>query len=210
MKYLGALAAGLVVTLGLFYFMSTLIQTGRVELQKNGDSGFIDFVRVKRDSNTNLRKRALPKKPPPPKKAPPVPKTMVADNQDDAPAPDQPDIQMPQMDLGIVGGGGPTLARGGGGRRDGEEVPLVRIEPRYPIKARMKGIEGYVIVEFSIGPTGSPEDVEILESRPPRVFDREARKAVLKWKYKPKMIDGKAVKSRRITVNFPFTLEDEE
>lgn len=207
MKYLILTFAGLSVTLGLFYFMSTLIRSSVVDLSKDSQSGMIDFVRLKRDSNTNLRKRQLPKKPPPPQKAPPVPKTQIADAQDDATPDDL--MAMPNMDLGMVGGGGPFLGRGGGGARnsDADETPLVRISPRYPTKAAMRGIEGSVVLSFIIDKSGSPSDVEIVKAKPPRIFDKAARRALLKWKYKPRLAEGKAIDSDRLTVELEFKLD---
>lgn len=212
MRFLIALGGGLIASLGLFFLMANLISTGKKELGDAGERVNIDFVRVKHQSETESRQRKLPKKPPPPKKAPPVPKTQVAEQNDKAPAPEQLNLEMPNMDLGLAGGSGPYLARGGGGYSgNAEETPLVRIEPTYPIKARMKGIEGFVKVSFNISKTGSPINVEIEEASPPRVFDREVRKAVLRWRYKPRTKDGKPIDSpERLQVEFPFTLADDE
>ena len=84
-KVLSAGASGLVVTLSLFYLMSQLISGGQ-SLNKSDDSeNFIEFVRVKRDSTIQERKRQLPKKPPEPKKPPPPQKMSVAADQPNKP-----------------------------------------------------------------------------------------------------------------------------
>lgn len=75
-----------------------------------------------------------------------------------------------------------------------EVQPIVRIEPRYPAKAARDGITGYVKLKFVVTEFGSVSDVEVTESVPEQVFDRQAIKAVQKWKYKPSIVDGKAVK----------------
>src|SRR5690606_31982176 len=38
---------------------------------------------------------------------------------------------------------------------DGEYLPIVRVEPIYPTRAASRGIEGYVIVEFTVTTNGS-------------------------------------------------------
>jgi hypothetical protein len=61
-KVISSGGSGLVVTLGLFYLMSQLISGGQ-NLNKSDDTeNFIEFVRVKRDSLTQERKRKVPKK----------------------------------------------------------------------------------------------------------------------------------------------------
>ena len=76
---------------------------------------------------------------------------------------------------------------------DGELIPLVRIAPQYPRNAARDGIEGWVKMEFTINKAGTVSDPKVLESKPRRVFDRAARRAILKWKFKPRVVDGKPV-----------------
>ena len=58
-----SIALSVCVSLGLFYFMSQLI-SGGTNLKKSDDTeNFIEFVRIKRPSNTETKKRQLPKKP---------------------------------------------------------------------------------------------------------------------------------------------------
>lgn len=71
-------------------------------------------------------------------------------------------------------------------------MPLHREDPNYPRKALQRGIEGYVVVSFDIGLAGKPENINIEESNPSRVFNREALNAIKKWKYQPMMVNGVA------------------
>jgi len=93
--------------------------------------------------------------------------------------------------------------------RDGEAVPVVRINPRYPPAAARDGVEGWVMLRFTIDKTGGVTDVEVIDSNPRRVFDQEARRALLRWKYNPKMVDGKPVEQPGQTVQLDFSLDQE-
>jgi protein TonB len=81
--------------------------------------------------------------------------------------------------------------------------PLSRISPMYPPRARIKGIEGKVSLEFVVDETGSVRDIEITHAIPPDLFDAAARRAVKRWRFKPGVKDGRPVPSRlRQTVKF--------
>ena len=57
--------------------------------------------------------------------------------------------------------------------------------------ARAKSIEGYVLLRFTVTETGAVADPEVMQAEPPGIFNRAARRAVLRWKYQPQMVDGK-------------------
>ena len=194
--------AGIGVSLSLFYLMSQLISGGQ-NLNKSDDSeNFIEFVRVKRDTTTQERKRQLPKKPPEPKKPPPPQKLNVAADQPNKP---QMKMNLPKLSTSLKGNG-PYLGGAGGGGGSGV-TPIVRIEPQYPRKAAMQGIQGWVQLSFDITAMGTVNNVQVLNSKPKRIFDMAAKRALLKWKYKPKMEDGKAVPQPGEKVQLEFKLE---
>ncbi len=58
---------------------------------------------------------------------------------------------------------------------------------------------------FTITRVGTVDDARILRSDPPYVFDRAALQAIRKWRYNPKVEDGKAVE-RPHKVKFTFDL----
>lgn len=104
---------------------------------------------------------------------------------------------------GIVGTGVSTTD----GSEDGVSAnaePIERINPEFPEEARLKGIEGWVIIRFDITEEGSVENVQIVDASPRNLFEREARKAVKRWKYAPRMSKGQAVRvvGREITLDF--------
>jgi protein TonB len=72
---------------------------------------------------------------------------------------------------------------------------ITRVEPTYP-----QGVSGGVILEVTIGPTGSVTDVRVLRGESPLVEAAEA--AVRQWIYEPTILEGKAV-SVLMTVALP-------
>jgi len=73
--------------------------------------------------------------------------------------------------------------------------PQSRVNPRYPAKAVRRGIEGKVVVEFTVSPAGEvvKDSIRIIESKPKGVFDRTSLRALTRWRYQPKIVSGQAV-----------------
>ena len=91
---------------------------------------------------------------------------------------------------------------------EGDIIPLVVIRPMYPRDAAMKGITGWVKVEFTITEVGTVKDPRVIDAEPPRIFNREALRAILKWKFKPRVVDGIAVE-RPASQVIDFNLEQD-
>ena len=62
--------------------------------------------------------------------------------------------------------------------------------PAYPEAARAEGIEGWVQLRYDISIDGRVENLKVLESSPPGVFDAAAMAAVAQWRYRVAVIDG--------------------
>ena len=72
---------------------------------------------------------------------------------------------------------------------------VVKIEPKYPIDAATKGIEGYVKFSAVVNERGILESIEIIESSPKGVFENEGLRALKYWRFKPALLNGKVVKA---------------
>jgi len=81
---------------------------------------------------------------------------------------------------------------------DSELVPLQRVNPAYPQDARRNRIEGYVKLDLLVAPDGSVRSAKVVDAKPKGLFDASAVTAVLKWRFKPKTVDGKAVEQRGV------------
>ncbi|QSX29940.1 energy transducer TonB [Shewanella cyperi] len=101
----------------------------------------------------------------------------------------------------------PVIDDAPGGTSDYEVMPVVQIEPQYPIDAAQNGIEGYVIVRFDVQANGAVTNVQVADANPRRIFDKSALAAVKKWKYKPRLEAGKAVAAPNQQVRLDFTLD---
>jgi protein TonB len=194
------------MSVGLFWSLRALIgASGAFDEIKATPK--IDFVRLRRDTDVEEKKRAKPQisKPEPPPTAQSV---ASSDKASIAPGADIAALA-PSVDysgLGVGGGNSAAqLAVGTGVDRDA--VPQVRIQPEYPIQARQKRIEGWVDVQFTVGPDGSVRDPVVLSAEPKAIFDRAALQAVKGWKYNPKIEDGKPVERPGLTVRIRFALE---
>lgn len=209
MKTPRMLISGLVavaVTFGLFYLMVTLVFSNIDRNENDENLPGIHFGPVDIPEDAATKKRQKPKPPPPPKKPPPPPKMQISNPDVN---PDQLDLDMPNLDVPLSGAGGLMGLNFAAIDRtaEGDVIPLVRIQPQYPRQAAISRIEGWVKLEFTITPLGTVKNPRVLEAKPPRVFDREAIRALLKWKFKPRVVDGKAV-DRQATQTIEFKLED--
>jgi protein TonB len=201
LRALVSIIIGAAVTFGLFAFMAFLVGGGA---QRNADSEetpVIEITMDKQDSKAQKKPRVTPKPPPPPEQ-PPKPDTTPPDTSSNI------DTNM-AFNMGGIESGGPSTGfkLGNMMTRDGDATPIVRIEPQYPISAARDGKEGWVQLSFTINELGGVDDVSIIEAEPRRVFDREAIRALKKWKYKPKIVDGKPLKQTGMKVQLDFTLE---
>ncbi|SRR5690554_4688782 len=89
---------------------------------------------------------------------------------------------------------------------DSEVIPLNQVLPIYPDSARRRGIEGYVKLAFTITADGKVENVRVIEASPENVFNREARRAAVRWRFAPRREGGQLVE-REAVKTLQFRLE---
>jgi len=202
-----AAVAAVAVTFGLFLFMYGLISSGGENRGELEAIAGIHFGQVEIPDEIATKSRRKPPKPPPPKEPPPPPKLRVS--KMDQQVQNLPQLDLPQLDVPLIGGEGMFIGSFQQVDRtaEGDIVPVVVIRPMYPREAAISGTEGWVRVEFTITEAGTVKDPQVIEANPPRIFNREAIRAILKWKFKPRVVDGVAVE-RRATQVIDFTLDE--
>jgi periplasmic protein TonB len=204
-RYLIAIVVAFAITLSLFFLMNSLIEFGRVRLGDDENIRVIDFVRLKHEDQIQTKKRELPQKqkldaqPAPP--ALNIPKSSSAAGGEAIKISAPP----PMVQKAVKLSGGPSLSSA---PSDAGSSPLVRIQPMYPRAAAEKRIEGWVLIEFNITTSGSVEKAHVIDSSPANIFDKAALRAISRWKYKPKIVDGAPVETRGVQVKLTFKLDN--
>jgi len=198
-RYAFSVVIGTIVTLTLLFVMQLLIETGKAALTKPRERAQLDFVRVRRNETLNVED-FTPEKPPKPPETPPETPPQDMDNVD----PDAPTINVAPPDVAantdIGGPGGMNIA-------EGDYLPIVRVAPVYPARALSRGLEGYVDMEFVVTTAGTVRDPVVLFSTS-SLFERAAVRAVLKFKYKPRVVDGVPVEVPGVKTRITFQIED--
>ncbi len=87
-----------------------------------------------------------------------------------------------------------------------EAYPKVVYQPRYPIYAARNNIEGYVKFVFDVKEDGSVDNIKIIESSPVGVFDEVSKESIIKWKFKPAIVDGKRVRQKNMVYTMEYAL----
>jgi protein TonB len=195
------LIVSLAVTLSLFWLMQYLIETADRTLNDDGAGNLVDFVRVKRDEAIE-RRQLKPKKPPQPETPPPQPPTPQLDNLDAnaekiaiSAVPVETDIEMT---------GGFSLGVG-----EGDYLPIVKVAPIYPNRALTRGIEGYCVVQYTVTRLGTTKDPVVVESQcTSSLFHRASLNAAMKFKYKPRIMDGEAVEVPGVQNKFTYEITE--
>lgn len=195
LKVLFATTGAIAVTFWTFAFMQQLISQDLPAFKTATNPIELAFYQNKMDSDVEVKQRL----PPPPKPVAHPPRPAETSNPtvidsgmsfNIATSPitfDNPPIMLTPQDTGAT--------------------PIVRSEPKYPITAAKEGIEGWVKLNFTISDTGQVLDANVIDAEPKRMFNREAVKALKRWKYRPKMVNGKAIIQPNQTIVLEFKLQ---
>lgn len=198
-RLLTAVVIAGIITTALFYGMQALIKSGDSAITDPAQGSVLDFIRLKPEETVQKKDRK-PKKPPQPQEPPPP-------------------MEQPQMspDIADAGDAGFDFSADVGGDMalqsglalesgDGEYLPIVKVSPVYPRRALQRGIEGYVIVEFVVDKTGAVKSPTVIEANPEGLFNRAALDAALKFKYKPRVVNGEATEVSGVQNRITFEI----
>lgn len=187
---------GLPVAAGLFFIMQYLIASADPKIDDEKRTKLADIHMPEREIDTNLKEQKPdkvddPEEPPPDMDTPDLDMDMDVDVVNMAPT--------AQVDLAISSTG---MATG-----DGEYLPIVKVAPIYPRRAQSRGISGYCIVEYTVTTSGAIRDPQAVDCQPSGVFEKASVKASLKFKYKPRVVDGVAIEVAGVQNKFTYELE---
>ena len=192
-----AVIGGAAMTFAAFAFMQYLISGEQRAPVKPGDDIIVEIFQAPEDSKVRHIQKIQPPPPMPkvPQKAPPL------DTSAD------PVLAISDFTPVTIDDFGDDI-NNTINRPTGDATPIVRINPKYPTTAARDGIEGWVQLSFSISPTGEVIDPVVINAEPKRTFDREAIRAIKRWKYRPKVIEGVAQLQTGQTVQLDFKLDN--
>ena len=189
-RYSMSFVTGVVVTFCLLWVMQVLIATGKKALVDEAEFTLGDFIRVKVDE------------------------VVRQDEDDPEPPPEVPEVAADDLDTSqALSMGGPNgqlnfnLAGGRIGLGDGDFLPIVKVAPIYPRRAQTRGLEGQCLIEFTVTSTGTTKDAFVVECTS-SLFKKASVNAALKFKYKPRVVDGVAMDVPGVQHIITFKLED--
>jgi protein TonB len=186
------------VTVGLFILMMTLIAEEFKPQEKLATASFEinptveDIKVIKRDTKVKQVKKVVTPPPPPTieRQQAAKPQERIASLEGAIPDFEAPKIDRKNFKIAVS---------------DRDAQPLVRIPPIMPPRAEKSG---HCRVKFDVSPEGAPFNV-ITTFCTQRLFERATIKSVQRWKYNPKIVDGRAVARNGVENKVTYRLTDE-
>ena len=199
-RWAASMAMAVLITFGLFFFMQALIETGegldeRLNVVKIVDSTMpeIELEVIEEIDKPELIEEIT---------------EVVEEVERQVTISDGPDLNIDrsqvQMDTGL------ELSNASISATDGDYLPLVAIAPQYPTRAAQRGIQGWCLVSFTVDGLGNvaEETIVVVDAEPANIFDRSSQRAAARFKFQPRVVDGKGVEVAGVQYLFRYELED--
>ncbi len=203
LRLLLALPFSVVISAGLFAFMALMVDNSNSAVSDKKPALSFNMLMVEKEPLIQRRKRSVPEQPQVPE---PPPRAQVSKSQLKT-AMTLPEVTVPDFGIDVEVDGltisAPAISEFASNQ---QAMPLYRVEPRYPSKALKRNTEGYVVMTFTIDQTGKPTDITVIDANPKRMFEREAKRALKKWKYQPKVVDGRSTAQQGQSIRLEFKL----
>jgi protein TonB len=196
LRYSIGLAFGTAFMLLLFWVMWSLVSVP-VDIAEMRQATRVEFTRMRQDTEAQKKQQEKPQ----PDKPPPVPEVPQIDFSKGSV-----ENNVAQLTPTVDANSAMSKMKMTAGS-DRDIVPLVRINPEYPPRALSRGIQGWVIVQFTISATGTVKDQKVVDSSN-KIFDDAALKAIGRWRYNPKVEEGVAVERKGVQTKLVFQLEN--
>ncbi len=92
---------------------------------------------------------------------------------------------------------------------DRDYLPTRAIAPQYPTRAAQEGVEGWVLVSFTVRADGlvDPSSVQVVDAEPPGYFENSSRRAAVRFEFEPAIVEGLAVDVPGVQYLFRYQLE---
>lgn len=98
----------------------------------------------------------------------------------------------------------------GANAADGDYLPLTTITPQYPTRAAEEGIEGWVLLHFTVTSAGLVDESTIttIDAEPADIFERSAARAAAQFTFQPRVVNGVAVTVPGVQYLFRYELKE--
>ena len=199
-RWAASMAMAVLITFGLFFFMQALIATGEgldepLNVVKIVDSTMpeIELEVIEEIDKPELIEEIT---------------EVVEEVERQVTISDGPDLNIDrsqvQMDTGL------ELSNASISATDGDYLPLVAIAPQYPTRAAQRGIQGWCLVSFTVDGLGNvvEETITVVDAEPANIFNRSSQRAAARFKFQPRVVDGKGVEVAGVQYLFRYELED--
>jgi len=194
-RYCWALLTGSLVAASLFFLMQSLISGSDIKVTDSTTAADLTFVRMVEDRDVIVDEPKL--EPPPVPEAQPPTKLVIpvspGGGYDEIGSRDVPPPFSHQVTVGVT---------------DGGILPVVTVAPTYPRRMAARGIEGWMLLEFSVDQLGRVQNPQVIDAQPTGGFSNAGIDAVLRYKYKPKVFDGKATWVHGVQTRMVFQLDN--
>ena len=89
-------------------------------------------------------------------------------------------------------------------------TPLYAVAPEYPERAAQRGLEGWALVDFTVGSNGAVIEgtIRVIDAEPSNIFNRSAIRAASQFEFQPRTENGVPVDVPNVQYLFRFQLED--
>lgn len=200
-----------VVTILLFYLMQSLIESGEKVDAVSYLGRIVEFTRIKEEQFVETKRRR-PEPPPLPDELPKIIQPRVQTIID---AETWSNVFKP-LDTTV------EVSSSLNFRSSGDYLPILKVQPMYPYLALQRQLVGWVLVEFTVDEIGKVVDPVVLDhcvkawrpfegacyNRPGTIFDGPALAATVRFKYRPKVIDGQTIATTGVKNMFTFELDE--
>ena len=202
MTTVGAIALAAFIAVAMFAGMRYLIMSDEVQLEEKKEPPNIEIT-SSRETSEVIRRQDRPDEPEEVKAPPPPPRIEAAK------------AEQPQEGLASILGSLPDINPDEVSSEsinfvvsDRDVQPLVRIPPQYPPRAAERGLEGSCDMTFDVLPDGSIDEASIQADCTSSLFAREASRAIARYKYAAKIVNGEAVVQRGLRQTIEFQLAE--
>ncbi|MFK7914767.1 MAG: TonB family protein [Pseudomonadales bacterium] len=193
-RFLGSLFFASLATVGIAYLMHSLIKADFTEIEVAPPSPPIEWVRLLKEPPVSIKPKKVDPPPVIERQPPPVVQPTVIG--------DPTELVMEAFTPPKTGPTGPAT-----GHADGDLLSIVAISPDYPERARARGIEGYVTLEFTVNARGRVVDARVIDAQPASIFNAAALRAIERFRYRPRVVDGKPLAVKGVKTRLRFSLD---